>query len=76
MDFTNINVKEKVSLFHKTIKNILNYIPLETTTCDDKNPPWLNKDIKELIHDKNQAYKSYRQNKNNNSLFISLNFFN
>ena len=65
MDFTNINVKEKVNLFHKTINNLLNYISHETTTCDDKNPPWVNKDIKELIHDKNQAYKSYRQNKNN-----------
>ena len=33
--------------------------------CDDRDPPWINKDIKELIHEKNQAYKSYRQNKNN-----------
>ena len=50
MDFTNINVKEKVNLFHKTIKNLLNYIPQETTTRDDKNPPWVIKDIKELIY--------------------------
>ena len=33
--------------------------------CDDRDPPRINKDIKELIHEKNQAYKSYRQNKNN-----------
>ena len=46
------------------MKNIIrNYTPHETITCDDRDPPWTNKDIKELIHEKNQAYKSYRQNK-------------
>ena len=55
-----------VVLFNKTIKNIIrNYIPHETITCDDRDPPWIIKDIKELIHGKNQAYKSYRQNRNN-----------
>ena len=50
----------------KTIKNIVqNCILHETITCGDRDPPWINKDIKELIHEKNQTYKSYRQNKNN-----------
>ena len=35
---------------------ILNYIPHETITCDDRDPTWINKDIKELIDEKNQAY--------------------
>ena len=62
MRFTNIDVNEKVNLLNKTIKNIIrSYIPHETITFDDRNPPWINNDIKELI----QAYKSYRQNKNN-----------
>ena len=66
MRFTNIDVNEKVNLFHKTIKNIIpNDIPHETIICGDRDPPWIKKDIKELIHDKNQAYKSYHQNKNN-----------
>ena len=66
MRFTNIDVNEKVNLFNKTIKNITrNYIPHETITCDDRDPPWINNDIKELIHEKNRAYKSYRRNKNN-----------
>ena len=65
MRFTNIDVNEKVNLFNKTIKNIiLNYISHETINYDDRDLPWINKDIKELIHEKNQAYKSYRQNKN------------
>ena len=43
-----------VSLFNKTIKNVLsNYIPHETITCDDKDPPWFNKNIKQLIQDRN-----------------------
>ena len=65
MRFTYIDVNKKVNLFNKTIKNIIrNYIPHETITCHDRDRPWINKDIKELIHDNNQAYKSYRQNKN------------
>ena len=66
MRFTNIDVNEIVNLFNKTVKNIIrNYIPHETIICDDRDPPWINKDIKELIHHKNQAYKSYPQNGNN-----------
>ena len=78
MYFMNIDVNDKVNLFNKAIKNIIrNYVPHETITCDDRDPPWINKDIKELIHEKNQAYKAYRQNKNNiYSLFIISNFFN
>ena len=50
---------------NKTIKNIAQtYIPHETITCDDRDLPWINKDIKKLIYEKNQTYKSYRPNKN------------
>ena len=46
--FRNLDVNEMVSLFNKTIKNILsNYIPHEKITFDD--PPWFNKNIKQLI---------------------------
>ena len=66
MRFINIDVNEKVNLFNKTIINIIrNYIPHETITCDDRDPHSINKDIKELIHEKNQAYMSYSQNKKN-----------
>ena len=40
------------------------YIPHETITCD-RDSPWINQDVKELTPEKNQACKSYRQNKNN-----------
>ena len=43
-------------MFNKTIENILpNYFPHETIICDDRDPPWRNKDIKQLILDKNHA---------------------
>ena len=36
----NYAVTQKVSIFSETILNVLrNYIPHETLTCDDKNPP-------------------------------------
>ena len=54
--FENNSVNEKVNIFNTIIKNILsNYIPHETITCDDRDPPWINKNIKQLILEKNQA---------------------
>ena len=52
MRFTNIGGNKKVNLFIKTIKNILlNYIPHETITYDDRDHPRMNKYIKELIYE-------------------------
>ena len=46
----NLNINEMVSLFNKTIKNILsNYIPHERIICDDKDPPGFSKNNKQLI---------------------------
>ena len=63
-------------MFNKTIKNIMsNYIPHETIICDDRDPPWINKDIKQLILDKNHAYKSYILKTNLCSSLINFSFF-
>ena len=60
--FSNININEKVSLFKKTILNILNnYLPHETIICDDKDPPWFNSWIKLLIENKIKIRKNYRR---------------
>ena len=59
-----------VSLFNKTIKNILsNYIPHKTITCDNKDLPWFNKNIKQLIQEKNNTYKSYSLSDKNPQIF-------
>ena len=46
-----------ISLFNRIFKNILsNYIPHETIICDGKVPSWVNTNIKQLIHKKNNTY--------------------
>ena len=62
-------------LFNKTIKNIVcNYTPHEIIICNDRDPTWINKNIKKLINDKNRAYTSYCLNENNSSTFQNLQF--
>ena len=57
---SNVNVDEKVYFFTKTLLNIIqNFIPHETIICDDRDPPWINKEIKKLMIEKNLAFKSY-----------------
>ena len=73
--FANSDVDENVYLFNKTIKNIVsNYIPQEAIVCNDRDPPWINKNIKKLINDKNHAYKCYRQNENDSPTFENFEF--
>ena len=64
--FQNMNVNNVEHLFNRTIKNILhNFIPHETITCDDRDPPWINSSIRRLIQDKNEAHKRYKRSNNN-----------
>ena len=49
----NLDVNKQVSVFSETIMNIFgNFIPHETITCNDKDPPWMNNQIKTLIAEK------------------------
>ena len=44
---SNVNVDEKVYFFTKALLSIIqNFIPHETIICDDRDPPWINKEIK------------------------------
>ena len=55
---SNVNVEEKIYFFTKTLLNIFqNFIPHETTICYDRDPPWINKEIKKLMTEKNLAFK-------------------
>ena len=40
-------------LFNK----IQNFIPHKTIICDDRDPPWINKEIKKLMAEKILAFK-------------------
>ena len=64
-----------VFLFNKTIKNIFsNFIPHETVNCDDRDPPWINKNIKQLIQEKNNTYRSYILNDKNPQIFHKVKY--
>ena len=65
--FSNLNKNERVSFFNKTKLNIVsNFNPHETAICDDRDPPWKNTRIKNLINDKKKKLykKNFRRGKN------------
>ena len=58
----NVNVDEKVYFFTKTLPTIIqNFIPHETIICDDRDPSWINKEIKKLMAEKNLALALFQQ---------------
>ena len=64
-----------VHLFNKTIKNILsNYIPHETITCDDRDPPWINSKIKQLIQEIYNTYRIYILSNKNPQTIEKVNY--
>ena len=73
--FRNLNINEMVFLFNKTIKNIFsNFIPNETVTCDDRDPPWINANIKQLIQENNDIYRGYILNDKNLQIFHKVKY--
>ena len=57
---SNVSVAEKVYFFTKMLLNIIqNFIPHGTIICGDRYPPWINKEIKKLMIEKNLAFKSH-----------------
>ena len=53
-----IGINDQVALFNETIVDIMsNFIPNETVIFDDRDPPWLNKNVKNMINCKNAIYK-------------------
>ena len=59
--FRNLRINEMVCLIDKTrYQNLLSYnIAHEIITCEDRDSPWLNNKIKQLIREKNGTYRSY-----------------
>ena len=67
--FSNIDVDKMVYVFNQTIINILcNFIPHETVLFDDRDPPWMNKQIKRLIHEKKNIFNCYCRSNNDKQL--------
>ena len=69
--FANLDIESKIISFNDIIMNVFsNFCPSKTITCNDKDPPWLNEEIKSLIKLKNEAYKDYQ---NSNKSHFELN---
>ena len=47
------------------MNTVTNFIPNETITCDDQDPPWMNSFMKNLIHAKDNFYKKFFHKNNN-----------
>ena len=60
--FSGKNVHEQVELFNKTLLNFFhNFISSKTILCDDKDPPCMNDEIKNLIKRKNWLFQCQRK---------------
>ena len=52
-----------VNLLNDIILNVFtNFVPNKVITCDDRDPPWINDNIKNKIRWKNSMYKNYKRN--------------
>ena len=72
--FFNLNINEMVSVFNTIFKHIMvNFIRHETIIFDDRDPPWINNRIKQLIYERNSLYKAYRIS-NDPQIFEKLTF--
>ena len=61
-----IDENDQVSVFDSKILNIVsNFIPNETIPCDDRDPPWMNSFIKNLIRAKDNFCKKFVRKSNN-----------
>ena len=61
-------------IFNTTVKNIMaNFTPHKTIICDDRDPPWIDNRIKQLIYERNSLYKVYRIS-NDPQIFEKLTF--
>ena len=73
--FKDLDVNEMVFLFNRAIKNIIsNYNPHEIIICDDRNPPWINNRVKELINEKNDTFLCYLHSNKDPNLFNKVEY--
>ena len=66
-------VNDQVLLFNKTLLNIMsNFIPNKLVIFDDREPPWFDRKIKNLIKYKNQIYKDTHDRKSNHNFQLHV----
>ena len=63
---SNKNVNQQVQYLNEILMNIFyNYMPNEWITIDDKDPPWMNDEIKNKINNTNTFYQQLKKYKIN-----------
>ena len=63
------DVDMQVSTFNKVFLNVMsNFVPHEIIVCDDKDPPWFNKHIKNLILHTESVSRNILHSRNNQFL--------
>ena len=68
------NVNEHVSIFNDAISNIMsNFVPNEIIIFDDRDPPWMNHHIKNLIRYKDDFNKKFVHGKNSMLHLLTFN---
>ena len=71
--FQNKNTHYQFKLFNVIILDIAhNYIPNKCITCNDKDPPWLNDQVKRLSNQENEIFKKYLKEGRPNSAYENL----
>ena len=61
--FSEKNFHQQVNLLNDIILNVFtNCVPNKVVTCDDRDPTWINDNIKSKIKWKNSTYKNYKRN--------------
>ena len=61
--FDQLEINAQVAAFIETILNVFqNYVPNKYITIDNKDPVWMNKNIKTKIKEKNTFYQKYTEN--------------
>ena len=60
--FSGQNIHDQVNLFNTTILNIFrNFIPNKVILCDDKEPAWVNEEVRFSIKQKNLMFRIQRK---------------
>ena len=60
--FSGQDIHDQVNLFDTTILNIFrNFIPNKVVLCDDKEPAWVNEEVRFLIKQKNLMFRIQRK---------------
>ena len=61
--FSNANVEKQVNILNETLFNIFsNFVRSKVITINDRDPPWINEEIKCEIKSQNMTFQQYLKN--------------